>query len=179
MGDPAGGNLSGVTEPAPGPRAVGTYRERLSVPLMWWVIPVFFLVVLTVGFHAYLGPVAAAGMMTVIVGLTVAGLVMYGNVHIRVGPDRFSAGRAWLPLTAVGAVYPLDAGQAYALRGPRADARAHLVLRAYVPVAVRVDVVDPQDPTPYWYVSTRHPQDLAAALSAARDRARENLRGGG
>jgi hypothetical protein len=30
---------------------------------------------------------------------------------------------------------------------------------------VRVEVVDPQDPTPYWLVSTRRPDDLARALT--------------
>jgi hypothetical protein len=169
-----------VSEPSPAaPSASGVYSERLSVPLIWWFIPVFFHVVLSVGFHAYLGPTAAVGIMTVIIGATVWGLIAYGNVRVRVGADRFMAGSAWLPLTAVGAVYPLDAGQARALRGPRADARAHLVLRAYVPAAVRVDVDDANDRTPYWYVSTRHPQELAAALTAARDRARGNVKGGG
>ena len=169
-----------MSEPAPAARPVSpVYSERLSVPVVWWFIPVFFLVVLSVGFHAYLGPAPAVGIMTVIIGGTVWSLIAYGNVRVRVGADRFMAGSAWLPLTAVGAVYPLDAGQARALRGPRADARAHLVLRAYVPEAVRVDVDDANDPTPYWYVSTRHPRELAATLSAARDRARGNLKGGG
>lgn len=165
--------------PAPPPAAPPpVYAERLSVPLVWWLIPVFFLVVLTVGFNLYLGALAAAGIMTVIIGGTVAALVAYGNVRVRVGADTFAAGAAWLPLTAVGAVYPLDADQAYALRGPRADARAHLVLRGYIPRAVRVDVDDATDPTPYWYVSTRHPQELAATLTAARDRVRGQLKGG-
>jgi hypothetical protein len=31
-----------------------------------------------------------------------------------------------------------------------------------------VDVTDPTDPTPYWYVATRQPQQLASALDAAR-----------
>jgi len=29
-------------------------------------------------------------------------------------------------------------------------------------------VNDPKDPTPYWYVSTRRPRDLAQALEAIR-----------
>jgi hypothetical protein len=30
--------------------------------------------------------------------------------------------------------------------------------------AVRIEVVDPDDPTPYWVISTRRPEDLIAAL---------------
>ncbi|MFB7222118.1 DUF3093 family protein [Streptomyces sp. NPDC056227] len=33
-----------------------------------------------------------------------------------------------------------------------------------IPTAVRVEVVDPDDPTPYVYVSTRTPQLLAEAI---------------
>ena len=53
-------------------------------------------------------------------------------------------------------------------RGPSSaralDARAHVCLRAWARTAVRVEVVDPADPTPYWLVSTRHPARLAAAI---------------
>ena len=44
---------------------------------------------------------------------------------------------------------------------------AYLLLRPYVGRAVRVEVVDPHDPTPYWVVASRHPDALAACLNAA------------
>ena len=51
--------------------------------------------------------------------------------------------------------------------GRDADVRAYLLLRPYVQRAVRIEVVDPADPTPYWLVSTRHPERLAQALVRA------------
>jgi hypothetical protein len=42
--------------------------------------------------------------------------------------------------------------------GRDADARAYLLLRPYLKRAVRVEITDPADPTPYWLVSTRHPK---------------------
>ena len=51
--------------------------------------------------------------------------------------------------------------------GPRLDARAYVCLRAWARTGVHVVLEDPQDPTPYWLVSTRRPQDLAQALRAA------------
>jgi hypothetical protein len=47
------------------------------------------------------------------------------------------------------------------------DARAFLLLRSYVKTAVRVEVVDPLDPHPYLYLSSRHPEKLAAAFARA------------
>ena len=37
-------------------------------------------------------------------------------------------------------------------------------LRPYLSRAVRIGIDDPADPTPYWLVSSRRPDRLAAAL---------------
>jgi hypothetical protein len=79
----------------------------------------------------------------------------------------FEAGRARIPVRLLAAPEALDAAGARGAAGVEADARAFLLLRPYVATAVRVQVVDPADPTPYWLVSTRHPGTLAAELSAA------------
>ncbi len=59
----------------------------------------------------------------------------------------------------------LDADATRRLAGVEADARAYLLLRPYLKRAVRVDVTDPADPAPYWLLSTRQPDELAAALT--------------
>jgi hypothetical protein len=48
------------------------------------------------------------------------------------------------------------------------DARAWLCIRGWIDPVVRVQVTDPSDPAPYWVVSTRNPDQLVAALQAAR-----------
>jgi hypothetical protein len=53
-----------------------------------------------------------------------------------------------------------------------ADPHGYFALKGYVRTSVRVWVDDPGDPVPYWLVSTRDPQALAAALTMARDGAR-------
>ncbi|MFE1975819.1 DUF3093 family protein [Streptomyces hygroscopicus] len=60
------------------------------------------------------------------------------------------------------------APEAAAWRTYKADPRAFMLLRSYIPTALRVEVTDPEDPTPYVYVSTRNPEALAAALTAVR-----------
>jgi hypothetical protein len=54
---------------------------------------------------------------------------------------------------------------AVAERGTRLDARAYLMLRGWIPGVARITLDDPTDPTPYWLVSTRDPEGLAAALA--------------
>jgi hypothetical protein len=67
----------------------------------------------------------------------------------------------------VGAPVALDAADTRRRAGVDADARAYLLLRPYLKRAVMVPVDDPADPTPYWLVSTRRPDELVAALDAA------------
>ena len=103
-------------------------------------------------------------------GLLVALLSGYGGARIQVGGGRLHAGRAQITTTLLGAATPLDAANARRQAGVDADARAFLVLRPYVKTAVRVDLEDPADPTPYWLLSTRHPEALSAALADATGR---------
>jgi hypothetical protein len=53
-------------------------------------------------------------------------------------------------------------------RGTGLDARAFLVIRGWIRDVVRVPITDVADPAPYWLVSTRHPEQLAAAINGSR-----------
>jgi hypothetical protein len=55
---------------------------------------------------------------------------------------------------------------ARAARGVDLDARAFLKIRPWAKPVVRIDLDDANDPTPYWLVSSRRPDELAAALSS-------------
>jgi hypothetical protein len=39
-----------------------------------------------------------------------------------------------------------------------------MLLRSWIPTAVRIDLNDADDPTPYWFISTRKPVELVRAL---------------
>ncbi|TGO04813.1 DUF3093 domain-containing protein [Serinibacter arcticus] len=78
------------------------------------------------------------------------------------------AGRAFLEAWHVGEVTELDREASRRALGPGSDARAYLAHRGWIRTAVRVRVLDPQDPTPYWLISTRRPAELAAALVSVR-----------
>jgi hypothetical protein len=92
----------------------------------------------------------------------------YGSARIRVVAGSLVAGDARIPVSALGTPEALDAEEARAWRTFKADPRAFMLLRSYVPGAVRVEVTDPADPTPYVYLSSRDPRGLVAALEAAR-----------
>ncbi|GGW23354.1 MULTISPECIES: DUF3093 domain-containing protein [Streptomyces] len=146
------------------------YDERLTAPRSWWFIS--FLV--GVAFALILLPFGTLPLLGGLVGGTAVAAVAassYGSMRIRVVGDSLIAGEAKIPVAALGEAEVLDAEEAQAWRTYKADTRAFLLLRAYIPTALRVEVTDPSDPTPYLYLSTREPQRLAEALRAARETA--------
>ncbi|MFD9004677.1 DUF3093 domain-containing protein [Streptomyces sp. NPDC059582] len=146
------------------------YEERLTAPRSWWLIS--FLV--GVALALVLLPFGTLPTLGGLVGGTAAAAVAasaYGSLRIRVVGDSLIAGEAKIPLSALGESEVLDAEEARAWRTYKADVRAFLLLRAYIPTALRVTVTDPADPTPYLYLSTREPERLAEALKAAREAA--------
>jgi hypothetical protein len=99
--------------------------------------------------------------------VTAAFLLNWGRASIEIEGTQLSAGGASVPLADTGEVRPLDEAQARALRGPRADPRAHLLIRPYLSKAVYVELTS-TDAVPYWLLFTRRPAQLAAAIESAR-----------
>jgi hypothetical protein len=143
------------------------YEERLTAPRSWWFITVLMGVACALMFL----PLGTLPMLGGLVGGTaVAGVVVsaYGSMRIRIVADSLVAGDAKIPLSALGDAVVLDAEEARAWRLHKADTRAFMLLRAYIPTALKVEITDPADPTPYAYLSTRHPEALKAALASVR-----------
>ncbi|MET7704142.1 MULTISPECIES: DUF3093 domain-containing protein [unclassified Streptomyces] len=143
------------------------YEERLTAPRSWWLV--CFLV--GVAMALILLPFGTLPLLGGLVGGTAVSAVVassYGSVRIRVVGGSLIAGEAKIPVAALGDAEILDQEEARAWRTYKADTRAFMLLRAYIPTALRVQVTDPQDPTPYVYLSTREPERLAQALEAAR-----------
>ncbi|WP_241901634.1 DUF3093 domain-containing protein [Nocardioides houyundeii] len=142
------------------------YAERLHVPLRWWVQGTMMIASLWLALIVAI-PGAAAWAITGAAALVLAaGFLAYG-ARVTVAGGELHAGRAHVPLEHVGTAEPLDADATRALAGVDADARAYLVLRPYLKRAVRIEITDPADPTPYWLVSSRRPAELAEALTRA------------
>ncbi|MGW4029275.1 DUF3093 domain-containing protein [Streptomyces sp. NPDC004838] len=140
------------------------YEERLTAPPLWWAVTAVAgiaggLVTLPLGVLPML-----AGLI-VVAAVSGALVSSYGSARIRVVAGSLVVGDARIPLSALGEPETLDAEEARAWRSYKADPRAFMLLRAYVPTAVRVEITDPADPTPYVYLSTRNPKALAAALA--------------
>ena len=74
-----------------------------------------------------------------------------------------------IALTPAGRIFADHAEQTRRVAGREADVRAFLLLRPYLKRAVKVETTDPADPAPYWLLSSRRPDDLAAAVNGLTD----------
>ena len=141
-----------------------SYREKLSVPLRWWVQGTMLVATFWLAF-VVAAPALVAWSATAVLLLIMVGLFLgYGAPRVEVGDGWLRAGRARIAGEFLGDAEPLDAAETRRVAGPAADARAYLLLRPYLKRAVRVTVRDDRDPTPYWLVSSRDPEHLATAI---------------
>ena len=143
-----------------------TYRERLRVPFRWWVqwtiMVGSFWVAMIVAVPGWLTWTITGLLFLVLAAL----LCTYGSPRIVVTDQWLHAGRARIERRHLGEVEALDARAMWSRAGPEANVRAYLLLRPYIKTGVRISIDDPQDPTPYWLLSSRRPDALAAALGA-------------
>jgi hypothetical protein len=142
------------------------FRERLTVPVLWWTLAGLLSLSVLLAVGAYLGPIWGFG--TSIASMLVASAIFTSaSILISVDARELRVGRASIEHLYIADCEPLDAEETRRRAGVEANARAHLVLRPYVKTAVEITLNDPDDPVPYWLVSTRHPQLLAAAQREA------------
>lgn len=140
------------------------YRERLWASLgifvaVALVIPASLLVFLPINVEAGL-------IIGVVLFLVIAGLLLSSTAVIEVSESELKAGKALLPREFVGNVTSFREPEATVQRGTRLDARAWLLIRGWIHPVVKIEITDPSDPTPYWLISTRRPEELARALTA-------------
>jgi hypothetical protein len=145
-----------------------TYQERLWPSVGQWT----FVFIMTASLGIAYG--RAYGIdLGVIVGVAATILVTIGLIVntplIQVDELVFRVGRARLPLQYVGKIQKLDEEQSRRARSTDANSNAHFQLRGGIKNTVIVEVTDPQDPHPYWQVSSRNPDALISALSAAKN----------
>lgn len=95
-------------------------------------------------------------------------LLWLGRVEIRVttarGGVELWAGNAHLPVTVIARSALVPRSAKSAALGRQLDPAAYVLHRAWIGPMILVVLDDPDDPTPYWLVSCRHPERVLSAL---------------
>jgi hypothetical protein len=145
------------------------YRERLWVPWWWW--PLGFGLAAIVAYEVNLGVRSLPDWLPFVTLFAVAtgALLWLGRVEDRVCADdngiELWAGQAHLPVTVISRSAEIARTAKSAALGRQLDPAAYVLHRAWVGPMVLLVLEDPDDPTPYWLVSCRHPERVLSALT--------------
>jgi Protein of unknown function (DUF3093) len=147
------------------------HNERLAVPWWLWLAGLALAGMFAAELH-----LGAPGLRrwlpyAIVLVLAAVGLWLLGRLRVAVGHGELLVDDAHVPVRYVSGVTVLGPAEKRLLLGPAAHPYAFVVQRPWVPGAVQVHLDDPDDPTPYWVVSSRRPAALAAAVLAERDAA--------
>ncbi|PSK67109.1 hypothetical protein B0E53_00931 [Micromonospora sp. MH33] len=145
------------------------YAERLGLP--WWAWPTGLALAGLLAAELWMGATGVRAWLPFVLLLPAAAATLWwlGRIRVTVHAGELRVDDAHLPVRFVADAVPLDAAGRREVLGVGSDPLAFVVQRPWVGGAVQVVLDDPDDPTPFWVVSTRHPVELATALLAARD----------
>lgn len=148
------------------------YRERLWVPWWWW--PPAFALAGIVAFEFNMGVTRQSTWWpyAALFAVAAAALLWLGRIEIRVtagpgvpGEVQLWAGQAHLPVTVISRSAEIAPSAKSAALGRQLDPAAYVLHRAWVGPMILAVLDDPDDPTPYWLVSCRHPERVLSALT--------------
>jgi hypothetical protein len=87
---------------------------------------------------------------------------------IQLTAEILRVGKAQIAIDLLGDAVIAPPGDRLATRIPGLDARAFLSLQGSKTGLIKLEIKDPNDPTPYWVFSTNNPAGLVDALNQAK-----------
>ena len=142
-----------------------SYKEVIRAPL-WLVAFVYFLFLsLVLSVWAALGNTPALITFGV---LTLWLIYLYFKTALKIEVDQthLRVGGAAIEHKYIGEVTVLTSAQVKLIRTRDADPLAYLAIRFWNSKAVKLQVLDDRDRTPYWLITTNKGQELVKALKS-------------
>jgi hypothetical protein len=141
------------------------FKEVIHAPL-WLIAFVYFLFLsMVLSMWAALGNTPAL----ITFGLLTIWLVyLYFKTALRIQVDQthFRVGGASIEHKYIGEVIVLSPAEVKLIRTRDADPLAFLAIRFWSSKAIKVEISDPRDRTPYWLITTKKGTELLNALKS-------------
>lgn len=141
------------------------FKEVIRAPL-WLVAFVYFLFLsMVLSIWAALGNTPALVTFGV---LTIWLIFLFFRTALVIHIDEsfLYVGQAKIERTYIGSAIALNNAELKLIRTRDADPSAYLAIRFWASKAVKVEVSDNRDTTPYWLISSKNPQRLVEALKS-------------
>lgn len=159
--------MGASSETPPGSSAQLSYREALRTPWWWYLVAVLIAAVLAAEFHVADLSLTDWIPFGTLLPLSVAIVWWLGHSSLEVTDGELRIRGAHLPLRYVSGAVALDGPTLRRVVGREGDPAAFVSIRPWIGPGVQFWLDDPDDPTPYWIVSSRRPQRVVELLRAA------------
>ena len=140
------------------------FREVIAPPI-WLIAFIYFLFTsISISIWAALGNNPALWSQ-IIFTIVLVIITVRNRMVIEIDEKELRINRAHIELKYIGEVKVLDLDSMRLARGRDADPAAFLAIRFWTPRGVLVNINDDRDTTPYWLITSKRGDQLAAALS--------------
>ncbi len=139
------------------------YQERTLPSLGFYAATIFVpvaLFLITLPFSEAIGFIAAA--MSIFAILALSWIL---SPMITLTEDFLSVGKVQIEANLIGKATEISGAAAFIERGQLLDTRAFTRFQIGVKQLVKIEIVDEQDPTPYWLIASRNPEVLAGLIN--------------
>jgi hypothetical protein len=152
---------------AKGVASAVVYSEPLRTPWWWYLVGIGVACLLSAEFHV--GGVRALDWVPylILVPVAIAAVWSLGHSRLEIADGEVRIRGAHLPIRYISGSIALDERTLRRVVGREGDPAAFVSIRPWIGPGVQLWLDDPEDPTPYWIVSSRHPDRVLAALRAA------------
>ena len=139
------------------------FKEVLRPPI--WVLAFIYFLLLslvialwaafdnTVAFTSFL----AATIAIIYLAYAMRSTITFDGEELRID-------RAHIESKYLGKVTILDSDAMRLLRTRDADPASYLAIKFWTPTGIKIEVIDPRDPTPYWLITSKRGEEIAALL---------------
>jgi hypothetical protein len=140
------------------------FKEVLRPPIWVLTFIYFLLLSLVIAFWAaFDNRTAFISFLMATVAIIYIAIAMRSTISI--DGQELRIDQAHIELKYLGGVEQLTSSQMRLLRTRDADPAAYLAIKFWLSTGVKITISDPRDPTPYWLVTSKRGDQIAALLN--------------
>ena len=145
---------------------VPIYQEKMKWSKSLWLFAIFMAASVSLSIWAALGNGAALAVSLIQLVLLIFAAKRTA-LDITVTKGWLLVGPAAIERAFIHNFKALESAEFKRVRGVDADPASYLEIRFWVSTAIKIDLRDPKDKTPYWLISTNRANELAKLLNVA------------
>jgi hypothetical protein len=139
------------------------FKEVLRPPIWLLAFIYFLLLSLVIAiWAAFDNNVALVAFIVATIAIVYIAIAMRSTITL--DSEELRIDRAHIEIKYLGSATVLDSQTMRLLRTRDADPAAYLAIRFWISKGIKITIVDPSDPTPYWLITSKRGEEIAALL---------------